>query len=1142
MWFKILLKNIYGYKFRNSQTIDEKDREKKFQIFEVLITETLAIIDPDTEWHSLPVSGDDGVDFIGKREELNSPYLLHRPGQIVLGQVKRRASGYNKDAFHYDIIKMIEYYNKNYAPDKTLFQIIHVFSVDRKVDPSRWLENASYPYVQYHISPINALDFFRLWRIEHSFLLNILDGACSKEEIQELIEYLQQFNEDWSGIVMTDISTPSTSVYLGETFSCELNLTSPVDLALSVYAVWEPAKQEDDSPVVLVYPYNMISGSRSKFYIPLYKKAKVSIKMKIQVAGEHDLGTLQLYSKSGEHITSLALGTAKVYPGIVANFYEAPFKNVLVSLRKQLLNGKDETFKSWAVVGQGGIGKTTLAKELLITAMNHGYYVASVQCANHITNNRQPLVDLILQLTKHDQNEIYVYEKIFELLRDYMGVNFNKEWAEPVMNYILEKGDVFLPPVIECFTTLFLMLCSKMPVFIWLSDMHWASKEVITFFRSLITTAKHHMSFFSNPLVIIFEGRDKEALLAENKSIFPYDWIQFLEMRELKTFHLHSWLPEHSQEFIDMLITPKIKTHPANDRFSQLKELALQYAGGNPMHMKEYLHYLVDQDAIRVQSDGSLELVNYQAALSIRDCSIQEVILARLLFYRKKYSDIIDCYIVLAHISTNRLSLYQYMKNCGFSLYENYTMLEKEISILSCDNMNVNFHHEYYRETLKKQKIYNAELLDKILLFFETNIIDEQDELERLDVILLHFLKPVPCYTDISSKLLSLLDCAVSDHIIFRCYELLLGVPKRFWKSKISLTKVYFDMSEISIRISSWKNSRQYLENILVLSQNTEEETLYHILAYKNLGNVCGVSLELERSLNYCKCGLDLVKEQIECVSKASKLYSEFLRQHEMLLNRIAVTYWFMGRCDQSVPYQQQALKSAQKRQDTYSISHTLYETGIRQLHTDILGGTKNIIQALELLPEHSKYSEPQERFLVKVELLIARIIAYSKNRETNELQDIFSQSRTICKLLKSETANYESALCHIVQGICHVEQNSIHDALNCFYTSMDLAQIGSLDTILWKTYLNIAQTYDILDSGTGLYRNQITQYSTLSLNLIKANMDRNSSLPSYHALMRLPLCQTNMLLGRNDPLPFFSNVQKPLYVKFDKYYFFIMD
>ena len=189
MWKHILLKNLPGTVFRNCRTINEADRDHKFQVFEVLITETLAIIDPTTRWTSVPVTGDSGVDFIGEREELKTPYLLNRPAEIVLGQIKRRSMGYDKAAFRYDIIRMIEYYNENYAPQKTLFQIVHVLSTDRNTNPKQWLENASYPYVQYHVSPINALDFFRFWRIEQRFFLHLLEGVCSQKEQQVIVDY-----------------------------------------------------------------------------------------------------------------------------------------------------------------------------------------------------------------------------------------------------------------------------------------------------------------------------------------------------------------------------------------------------------------------------------------------------------------------------------------------------------------------------------------------------------------------------------------------------------------------------------------------------------------------------------------------------------------------------------------------------------------------------------------------------------------------------------------------------------------------------------------------------------------------------------------------------------------------------------------
>lgn len=1126
-----------GASFKNCQTIDESDRQYKFQLFEVLITETLAVIDPATHWRAFPVTGDSGVDFIGERKELMVPYLLERPAELILGQIKRRSGGYDRALFHYDIIRMIEYYNEKYAPHKTLFQIVHILSTDHMVDPQQWLDNISYPYVQYHVSPIDAIDFFRFWRIEKDFFIYLLEGVCTTDEIDILIEYLDSFVEDWTGLVEAQVNSP-TSSYIGETFACELQMLSHVDLTLSVYATWEPSDTEQGT-VVMVFPHNMIKNTNKGFYLPLYKNARFQFKMKVMNTGELDLGTIHLFSKSGQKIYSLPLGIITVYPGLVSSFFEAPFAPLVSELRGHLQSSKSE-LSFWAVIGQGGIGKTTLVRELLVTAMNHGYYVASIACGNDIANQRQPILDLFVQLIPSKENRFYVYEELFELVRNYMGLYFNREWADPLMSFILGNKNISYTSVIECLMTLILLSCANNPVFLWISDMHWASKEVISILKSLLDTMKQNRSYFSHSFIVIFEGRDGETLLSEHKSIYPYEWIQFLQQRDLIRYSLQSWKEEYSKEFISMIIDPHNRHDALTGRLLQLSELAFRYAKGNPMHIKEYLRFLTDQHAVRVQQDGTLELIDFRIADMAGNQSIREIVLARIQFYHEKYPDIIDCYVILAHISTNRYALYNYMRRRYFNKYADYDALEAEISILRHEDGTVAFLHEHYEEQLKLQTIQDEKCLGDISAFFETSILDNNNEHECLDAIIIRTLYITIDYPSLVYQVIGLLARPASDSIAFRCYEILLSLPHKYWQNSMSLSKIYFDLSEIAIRISSWKNARKYLELLLEIKPQTLEDQLYRVLSFKSLANICGVSLELSLSLSLCEQGLDLVKviqrrDEIEANVKA-----ELSRQYEMLLNRIAVTYWFMGRCDCSTPYQEEALKSARNRGDTYSVAHTLYEMGVCKLHTNVTDGIQNIRDALELLPPCSRFTEPQERALVEVELLIARLLAYDITRNQSELQDILGKSLEICEIMDMEAGNYEAALCNIVQGVCHVEVGNPHAALRCFYACADLAQIGELNTILWKAYLNIAQTFEIIDNS--VYQEQCLYYAKLSYDLLFDSIKRNEKLTSYQDLLRLPLKQVCSLLQIPMPENIKPGIQEPLFVTSNERLFFIMD
>lgn len=318
IWKDLLLKNKKGTEFVNARTISETDRDKKFQVFEVLITETLAIIDPETEWHSLPVQGDEGVDFIGEIQPIQVPYIISRPPEVVLGQIKRRKGNYTKDNFHLDIIKIIEYYSNQYAKDSALFEIIHVLSTDSNVDLSQWMENITFPYTAYKILPVNALDFLRFWKINSNFVPWELSGIYSEQQLQPLLDYIDNLQENWDDLIQVHIKTDSLA-RIDDEIAVKITLTSTVDLSLSLFAEWIPP--EDCSHIVLLYPSNIIANNICKYVINVYRELCVTMRLKSIASGRKNLGTINIYSSSGTLICNKELGWIDIRPGIADKFF-----------------------------------------------------------------------------------------------------------------------------------------------------------------------------------------------------------------------------------------------------------------------------------------------------------------------------------------------------------------------------------------------------------------------------------------------------------------------------------------------------------------------------------------------------------------------------------------------------------------------------------------------------------------------------------------------------------------------------------------------------------------------------------------------------------------------------------------------------
>lgn len=1140
IWKDLLLKNKKGTEFVNARTISETDRDKKFQVFEVLITETLAIIDPETEWHSLPVQGDDGVDFIGKIQQIKVPYIISRPPEVVLGQIKRRKGNYTKDSFHLDIIKIIEYYTNQYAKDSALFEIIHVLSTDSNVDLSKWMENITFPYTSYKILPVNALDFLRFWKINSNFIPWQLSGIYSEQQLQSLLDYIDSLQENWDDLIQVHIKMDSLA-RIDDEISVKLMISSAVELSLSLFVEWIPP--EDNSHIVLLYPSNIIQNNICKYVINVYRELCVIMRLKSIASGRKNLGKINIYSSSGTLICSKELGWIDIRPGIADKFFALPCEKIFTGIKKALKSNEVQKYQAFALLGQGGIGKTRMAQELKLAAQNEAYYTVAVQNANDFNNSRNLIMDMIMKLVNWGDRTIISYENIHEELRKKLGANFSVEWNSSVLGYILGEDitDSDLENIAKCILTLLIVQLHHQSLFIWFSDMHWASKETIILLQKLLKLLKLNNDFLNHNLLLLFEGRDGDTLQIEEKEIFPYKWLEFSKDENVKSYQLGTWTDEDSLEFIKMLVNPFNK--PQNPDMKTLIQLLMTYSSGNPMHIKELLRFLNEKGNIHISEDGTLALVNPNLTLDSSDFEISEIILRRIKFFQEKYPDIIDYYIMLSVITCNEKEMYGYVRKQLSKSHFNYELLEKDIGIISGEHAEKIFLHEYYKELLKKQYLKNDSIVDGMLKYYEKHCADSIDG--RIDITLLQLQKDDPDFTLIGGELEDILHESCNDYQALKCYQILLRIPLKY-RNFIREEEIYFQMSDIAIRIASWKDSEAYLKKILMVKHKKDdlEGELYQIIACKNLGNMYGVTLELEESLAICKEGIKRALTHIEkSIFPNAALRSEFERQYEMLLNRIAVSYWFAGQLETSATYQEKALLLTQEREDIYAIAHTLYETGMRQLHQDVRLGVQNIKKALKILPEKGKFTERQEKYLVETELLIGQLLLYAENNDTDFLYSIQKESEELCRKLSAGNANYEAALCNTVNGICNIVLGEYEKALDCFFIALNCSNLGEFNTLRWKLYLNIAETFLLLREQTqdSFLSEQAIHYAKCGREILYKAIEVNKSLASYQKLTEIPYCYFNSIIN-NTEFPMGDPEMPMIQIKYKTFYFYIMD
>ena len=1150
IWETVLLKNVKGANFQNVKTIPNIDGalERKYQVFEVLVAETLSQIRPEVKWEITYGNKDDGIDIKGVYlSALKTPFTTESPQALILGQIKRRNKGYRFDHFRTDIDKMFEYYSNHCLKgNQSLFQLLFVISTDNANNiinlrndledekeqkrHVRFIANISSP-----ICLIDAMEIIRYWKLNFNFVKNIIGNIFTSEEMELFSSYLSDINVEWISIKIEHNDNRLVNV----PFEYRIIINSDLkNIPLDIIAEWRPNNEEKGS-IQLLYPLKMVSSGHKGLQLRVTNSYTLPMMFRSLQDGMHNLGSVIFRSSDDTLCHETSLGSVLVKNTLFPVYQVKPNKHISEALEKEINNTTPECV-AYALTGLGGIGKSSLISDIMVRAANKLYLCIDVQNPKGFQDDTYILFEILKEIYRNHIHDIFMESKFVEYTQIILENAYDSKW-EPELYNFFEKKDFNVNVIVECFITILLKVLRYENIFIWLSDMHWISERTGEVLRKVICTLKNNSDFLEHKVLFLMEGRSGEKLLYNHKYYIPYAWDNFLIKTEVIHKEMEIWKLEDSKKFIISLLQTSQNQIGLNKSQEKILNLLLRYTNGIPMHIVEQLKYLINCEKAVLKSDGTVFVVDPNCENLFSD-NITQLIRARMSFFHDQYTDFIDCMILFANLfdcMTAQLS--NYLIDVLQEKYAECESIFVEMGIGTLDGTEIHFQHEYYINVLRNIKIKNQDLLENCL-----NWIRMQKDFDKnlsFCYISLCFLRKEIDYNDICQKIALLQNEIKDDKDKKTVYEYLCKMPNVILKKyNYKIYKIYFELAQMIIQSGNWNLAEEYLRKILdEVDESCQEYHYYKALAYQDLSNILSGQLLLDESIRYASDGIEDVKEALLKYPQNSE---NLKMVEELLIERLAICQLFSGDIDAAVITQEQAYQKAVARNNSYTKLRIEYEKGDVLLH-------KNLTEGVKILEQ--KYQESlncdmlfvEEPSLIHAMELVGKLLKAWHETDLSAIQDIYDKSMELDILVKDKGYNYGASI-NLQTAACAnlYITNNMESTIPLFMKSLEKAVDANLDELLWKCYLNISQCYQHIGADE-----EATLYAQKCINIIDNMLQQNPKVrPQLERLFQHPIeCLRKIVFDYVPKCTYDINCTiysglKIHYVKWNEYCFFIMN
>jgi tetratricopeptide (TPR) repeat protein len=1061
-FWEVMKSNCDGRNFQALDCIPKEILNNKFQLFEVLVVESLNRLDSALEWTVTQVRGDMGVDFRGAGPQREIGILNLKIGQTLIGQTKRRADRSLK-LFDDDLKKV-----GRLALSENISGVVFVFSSEsitsealyeyfRQPDNSIHFRGAKYF--------VDARRFEEFWARDLAHVMKILERCLNEGQRQIVEDYLSSIA--YTSQTKLDVELNQDSIGMtGKRFRCYLRISQPLPLPnLRVRLRYQVDPQETTKIEVLLP--SRLAGQGHEIVLSGEGVSEFEFFLRCFVAGKRRLGKIQIESESGVLIDSVDLGEREFLRTFEPPYFNKPNRTLHRIATLRLAAAANGEIHALTLLGAGGAGKSRFGDAILEEAADLGFDWLSIGHDNSVQARRRLLRELITSLipgrtdgSRFERTLHWLQGRLspFDEARQLALKTFFEAESESVANEVVTAA--LLALIVE--------RTKYKPLFIHLRDLHWADGETLSILGNTIEAAQGAGPMAHGALFIL-EGRDRDSLRLQTGLYRPpEDWLAFLKARGYEQFEIPIWTASQSEEFLrDMIVAvsdPSQGVLPQRlPMFEQLCEHLLSAGSGNPMHIIEQIKFLIDRDYIEVTDAGTIYLrhnipTDWQPAQTI-----EELIRLRLEFLKTRSPLAAELLIVMAKIGP-RVSgaLFRFVVNsAGDRQSAPAALYGVDMAVIpKHSGESLAFRHENYYQVCRQSVIRgDAPYLGAAIAFYQSQqSLTAKQEFE-LAFLMAH--QERPDYSRMIGHVTHAMEESkeFGDNLLFMdLCKFFLNLPENIIrKSGVDSAELRFEQGVRQIFSGNWEESLKSLrEAESIFSRRPRSEGIITRRAFCRIeiADSLVALMRTDEALAETDSGVRLIDECLSLENQGG--HSKLTEARDRLWLRRAVAYWFDGNFSEAAKWHRRAYVSGRKQQNAVTVGEALREFGTLLLHRNPRFGRRVLSWALEQLKQEGEH---QASILTHVELLFADLmLATWVDKDFSRIAQIREQAISLHYVCQEKASLYEAALLSLVAGSCCAIDRQLEDAHHWFRLAITTAVRTSAYEEVWKGRLNLGQ------------------------------------------------------------------------------------